>query len=69
MMPVMNGVEATRQIRSIDNEYAQNIPIIAYTSTAEEGIEQMFYDNGFNDFLSKPATNEKLDSIIQNWLR
>jgi CheY-like chemotaxis protein len=69
IMPGMDGVEATRQIRSIDNEYAQNIPIIAYTSIADKGNEQMFFDNGFNAVLSKPATAENIRSIVQNWLR
>jgi CheY-like chemotaxis protein len=69
MMPVMDGVEATRAIRALGNDYAKNIPIIALTANAVAGNEQMFLDNGFNAFLAKPFNVMNLDAIVQKWVR
>jgi signal transduction histidine kinase len=69
MMPVMDGVEATKAIRALGTDYAQNIPNIALTANAVAGNEQMFLDNGFNAFLAKPFNVMNLDSIVQKWVR
>jgi CheY-like chemotaxis protein len=69
MMPVMDGVEATRAIRALDTSYAQNIPIIALTANAVAGNEQMFLENGFNAFLAKPFNVMNLDAIVLKWVR
>jgi CheY-like chemotaxis protein len=69
MMPEMDGVEATKVIRSLDTEYAKNITIIALTANAVAGNEQMFLDNGFNAFLPKPFNVMSLHSIIERWIR
>jgi CheY-like chemotaxis protein len=42
MMPIMDGIEATRIIRSLDSEYAKNVPIIAFTANAMSGNDKMF---------------------------
>jgi PAS domain S-box-containing protein len=68
MMPGMDGVEATKKIRALDTEYAKNIPVIALTANAVSGIEQMFLENGFNAFLSKPFNVMSLDSVVQRWI-
>jgi CheY-like chemotaxis protein len=69
MMPIMDGIEATRLIRNMDTEYARTIPIISLTANALAGNEQMFLEKGFNAFLSKPINILKLDSIINKWVR
>jgi signal transduction histidine kinase len=69
MMPGMDGIEATKEIRMLDTNYAVNIPIIALTANVVAGNEQMFLDNGFNAFLPKPFNVMTLDSIIQRWIR
>ena len=69
MMPGMNGIEATRLIRQIETEYAQNVPIIAMTANAIVGSEQMFLNNGFQAFLSKPIDISRLDEIVRHWIR
>jgi CheY-like chemotaxis protein len=69
MMPGMDGVEATKLIRALGTEYAQNLPVIALTANAISGSEQMFLDNGFNAFLAKPFSVMSLDSIVQRWVR
>jgi signal transduction histidine kinase/CheY-like chemotaxis protein len=68
MMPEMDGIEATRQIRAIDTDYARNLPIIALTANALVGIREMFLANGFNGYLSKPIDSVELDQILAKWL-
>ena len=70
MMPEMDGMEAARIIHEeIGTEYARNIPIIALTANAIVGNEEMFLNNGFQDFISKPIDTAKLDSALRRWVR
>jgi CheY-like chemotaxis protein len=68
MMPVMDGIEATKVIRALGTEYAKNLPIIALTANAIVGSEQIFLDNGFNAFLPKPFNVMSLDAVVQRWV-
>ena len=53
-MPVMNGLDATREIRKLENPYAANIPIIAMTADAfSENVAECF-DAGMNGHIAKP---------------
>ncbi len=69
MMPGMDGVEATRIIRETGTSYAENVPIIALTANAVVGSEEMFLNNGFQAFISKPIDIMRLDAIIRQWVR
>jgi CheY-like chemotaxis protein len=69
MMPGMDGVEATKLIRSLGTDYAEKIPIIALTANAVAGSEQMFLNNGFNAFLPKPFNAPLLDSVVKQWVK
>ena len=69
MMPEMDGIEATHHIREIGTDYAQEIPIIACTANAIVGNEQMFLNNGFQAFISKPLEINRLDDIMKRWVR
>jgi signal transduction histidine kinase len=68
MMPGMDGMEATAALRALGTEYAKNIPVIALTANAVAENEQMFLNNGFNAFLSKPFNAMSLDAIIKKWV-
>jgi CheY-like chemotaxis protein len=70
MMPEMDGIEAVRIIRSeIGTEYARTIPIIALTANAIIGNEELFLNNGFQAFLSKPIDIMRLNEVINRWVR
>ncbi|MDR0885983.1 MAG: response regulator [Clostridiales Family XIII bacterium] len=69
MMPVMDGIEATKRIREIGTDYARTVPIIALTANAISGNEEMFLKNGFQAFLSKPIDIMKLDAAVNKWVR
>jgi len=69
MMPGMDGIEAAEAIRALGSEYARKIPIIALTANAIQGTDTMFYEHGFQDFISKPIGIMELDSVIRKWVR
>jgi signal transduction histidine kinase/ActR/RegA family two-component response regulator/HPt (histidine-containing phosphotransfer) domain-containing protein len=63
-MPVMDGLEATRQIRQSSNK----IPIIAMTAGAMEGDREDCLRAGMDDFLSKPVVPRDLVRVLSIWL-
>jgi PAS domain S-box-containing protein len=65
MMPKMDGVEATRLIR--DSGYTGTI--IALTANAVTGQAEMFLENGFDDFISKPIDIRRLNVILKKYIR
>lgn len=68
MMPEMDGVEATKYIRSLNGDYYKNVPIIALTANAVNGARDMFMSSGFNDFMAKPIELSTLDRVLKAWL-
>ena len=69
MMQEMDGIETAIEIRKLGTEYALKLPIIALTANAVSGAQQLFFDNGFQDFLSKPIDIMQLDSVLRRWVR
>jgi signal transduction histidine kinase/DNA-binding NarL/FixJ family response regulator/HPt (histidine-containing phosphotransfer) domain-containing protein len=69
MMPEMDGIETGRIIREIDSDYTRNVPMIALTANAIAGNRELFLENGFNDFISKPVDIKKLDAVLNRWIR
>ncbi|MDR0716734.1 MAG: response regulator [Azoarcus sp.] len=68
MMPGMDGLEAVHIIRNLEGEYFRKVPIIVLTANAVSGMREMFLENGFDDFLSKPIEVAKLDAILSHWI-
>lgn len=56
MMPVMDGYEATRNIRS--HEEWNHLPVVAMTAAAMKSDQERCYDAGMNDFVSKPISKK-----------
>ena len=65
-MPVMNGYEATRQIRALDNPELAGITILAMTANAFDEDRKNALEAGMNGFLSKPIIIEELLHTLQN---
>ena len=64
MMPVMNGYEATKMIRSLDREDAKVIPIIAMTANAFAEDRLRAKEAGMNEHIAKPVDAKLLIKII-----
>ena len=64
-MPVMNGYEATKQIRALDNPALAGITILAMTANAFDEDKKEALECGMDGFLSKPIVIEELISILQ----
>ena len=68
MMPVMNGYEATKRIRSLDREDAKVIPIIAMTANAFTEDRMRAKEAGMNEHIAKPVDVELLVKVIYEWV-
>ncbi len=67
-MPVLDGYEATRIIRSHVNETYSKIPIIAMTANALKGDKDICLDAGMNDYLSKPVKFDEFTEKLSKWI-
>jgi signal transduction histidine kinase/CheY-like chemotaxis protein len=68
MMPEMDGVEASRIIRSFQEPRFKTMPIIALSANAVSGARETFIAGGINDFLPKPIEADQLNLILTRWL-
>ena len=66
-MPIMNGYEATIEIRKIKS--GKHIPIIALTAGTVLGEKEKCIDCGMNDYASKPISKQILENIILKWIK
>ena len=69
MMPVMNGLEATRRIRQLNRPDAQSVPIIAMTANAFAEDRQACLDAGMNAHVGKPIEAQALHDAIQQFAK
>lgn len=69
-MPVMDGFEAARRIRSMkqDGTLRKDLPVIALTANAMTGDRQRCIDAGMNDYITKPVRKKELKEKIYAWL-
>jgi signal transduction histidine kinase/DNA-binding response OmpR family regulator/HPt (histidine-containing phosphotransfer) domain-containing protein len=67
MMPIMDGIETLHKIREKGGRY-RNLPVIVLTANAVVGMKEMFMDEGFDDYISKPIDTSKLDAILLKWI-
>lgn len=68
MMPVMDGVDATKIIRELQGEYFQKVAIVALSANAVRGAREMFLEAGMNDFVAKPIEMRSMDRTLRRWL-
>ncbi|RAR49040.1 PAS domain S-box protein [Flavobacterium lacus] len=66
-MPVMNGYEATAEIRKLEN--GKKMPIIALTAGTVIGEKEKCLEIGMNDYISKPIIKGSLEEIVSKWLK
>lgn len=68
-MPVMNGYEAAKAIRSSGRKDLEEIPIVAMTADAFADDIRKSEEAGMNGHVSKPVDIEKLEEALQRWIR
>src|SRR3546814_10596094 len=66
-MPVMNGHEATRKIREIEQPAGGHVPVIGVTAHALESARELCIAAGMDDYTSKPIIQELLDTERREW--
>ena len=65
MMPAMDGIETTVLLR----EEGYEKPIVALTANAISGMKEVFAENGFNDYITKPIDIRQLDNVLNTYIR
>lgn len=68
-MPVMNGFDATREIRKLEQmQQRGHMPIIAVTANAMQGDREKCLDAGMDDYIAKPIQIAELQAMIRRYL-
>ena len=67
-MPVMDGYEATKRIRALENKAIANIPIIAMTANAFDEDRSAAFEAGMNEHIAKPVSIEKMRDVLAKFL-
>ncbi len=66
-MPEMDGFEATREIRRIEQPSGRRTPIVALTANAMSGDREKCLEAGMDDFISKPVDEARLREALARW--
>ena len=68
MMPVMDGIEATKAIRKLHGERFDQLPIIALSANATAEAKEMFVKEKMSDFVAKPIRIKEITECLLKWL-
>ena len=68
-MPVMEGLEATRQIRLLDRQDTKDLPIVAMSANAFAEDVRLSLEAGMNEHIAKPIEIDRLYSVMGKWFR
>ncbi len=66
-MPIMDGYEATREIRACEKTSGKHIPIVAMTANAMKGDREQCLDCGMDDYVSKPFQSQELFAKVERY--
>ncbi|WP_347357308.1 response regulator [Bdellovibrio sp.] len=68
-MPVLNGYQATQQLRLQENTKARKTPVIALTAEGTSGERKSCLEAGMDDFLTKPLELHRLIEVLHRWMK
>jgi CheY-like chemotaxis protein len=66
-LPELDGLEATRKLRTDATGPNREVPVIALTASASAADQRACLEAGFSDFLLKPVKPEALRDAVQRW--
>ncbi len=67
-MPGMDGIEAFHNLKKMTDGLNYNTPVVALTANAVLGARQLYIDEGFDDYISKPVDTIRLEQILLEYL-
>ncbi|MBQ3395439.1 MAG: response regulator [Synergistaceae bacterium] len=67
-MPGMDGIEAFHNMKKMTDGLNYNTPVVALTANAVLGARQLYIDEGFSDYISKPVDTVRLEQILLEYL-
>ena len=68
-MPVMDGIEALKHIKTYEQKLSIKTPAIALTANSIKGDKEKYLEYGMDDYLSKPIRNAELSKILKQYLK
>jgi len=68
MMPEMDGVETLKRLRRLMADSERKVTVIAFTANAVSGAREMFFEEGFDEFVSKPIEMAELERVLRKVL-
>ena len=68
MMPDLDGIATLHKMRSWEDYPCKETPVVALTANAISGAREMYLEEGFDNFLSKPVNPDKLENMLQELL-
>lgn len=68
MMPEMDGVETLKRLRRLHTDAGKVLTVIAFTANAVSGAREMFLQEGFDEFVSKPIEELELERVLRKVL-
>ncbi|MBR0093709.1 MAG: response regulator [Synergistaceae bacterium] len=67
-MPGMDGIEAFHNMKKMTDGLNYNTPVVALTANAVLGARQLYIDEGFSDYVSKPIDTVRLEQVLLEYL-
>lgn len=67
-MPEMDGTEALRRIRALENALNRETPVLCLTADAVAGARERYLAQGFTDYMTKPVNGERLEKLLSRYL-
>ena len=68
MMPEMDGIETLKKMKQLEENLCKETPVIALTANAILGVREMYIEEGFDDYLSKPIDGEQLEALLMKYI-
>lgn len=69
MMPEKSGLETVKELRYLDDEYYQQLPVVLMSVNARADAKKGYMELGFSDCISKPIKENEVKTVIQRWIK